>query len=403
MLRLFDHKHRDFVKPAQRAETTYSFLDRSSKPEFKRIRDMLERWIARLPEKQRRDAVAKMRHKHPGSQKKENQFNAAFFELFLHELLLGTGEEVAAEPIINGKTPDFVVTERLARGGQLNYIVEATDIDLERGTKLERDWNELKALDTLDEIYSPDFRLLVRVDGKLESSPRKPHLKGPFEKLLSGAKYEELLPIAQEQQSLKLEHFPSASFSHGDWKVTGQLWPVSPEHRGKTTGFVGIVSRGADIIDDIDRTKGSLYAKAKRYKNVENLIIALRCDNSNDRLDEVLFGSQQVTFYFHNDPADTTPLPEPHNRQKLNGFWINSNGPINRHVIGVVAFYGVYPSALDKARAVFYSNPYLDQPMPVWTELLAHAEYSGGGISIVDGVAPHKFLRDYEVIGDPFV
>ena len=68
-----------------------------------------------------------MRHNPPGSQKKEIQFNAAFFELFLHELLLGTAGEVTAEPVINRLTPDFEVTEKLASGSQLTYVVEATD------------------------------------------------------------------------------------------------------------------------------------------------------------------------------------------------------------------------------------------------------------------------------------
>ena len=364
---------------------------------------MLERWVTRLPDKQQRDAVARMRHNPPGSRQDEIQFNAAFFELFLHELLLGTGGEVVVEPSFDGKTPDFGVSERLADGSDLTYVVEAKDLDLERGTKLERDWNELSALDILDEIYSPDFRLHINMNGKLKSSPRKAHLKGPFEKLLRRAKYEEFLPIARDQQGLNLDELPSTSFSHGDWKVTGQLWPLLPEHRGKTKGIVGIVSWGGDIVDDIGKTKDRLYEKARRYKNVENLIIALRCDIPNDRLDEVLFGSQQFTIYIHNSPADATPLPEPHNSQKLNGFWVNSGGPINRHVVGVVAFYGVYPGTLDKARAVFYSNPYLDKPVPAWTKIITHAEYSDGEVSIVDGVAPHNFLRDYEVIGDPFV
>ena len=401
MTRLFEAKRRNDTRPGCRAETTYSFLDRSSKPEFERVRDMLERWLERLPEKQRRKTIAEMRSRSPGTQRDEYQFNGTFFELFLHELLLGTRGAVLAEPMINGLTPDFKVTEELEDGSDLTYVVEATDIDLERSTKLERNWNELTVLDTIDEICSPDFRLNIRMDGKLESSPPRAHLKETFEKLLREANYEEFL-IAQEQQRLSLVNSPSASFSHGGWKVTGQLWPVSPERRGKNTGFVGIVSKGADGIDDIGRTKDRIYEKAKRYNNVENLIIALRCDNSNNRLDEVLFGSQQFTFYVHNELTDTTPLPEPYNSQRLNGFWFNSGGPINRHVVGVVAFYEVHPGTLDRSKAVFYSNPYLNRPMPEWTKLITHAEYTDGALTIEEGVPPYAFLEDYEVIGNPF-
>lgn len=402
MSQLFDDKPRNYAKPARRAETTYSFLDRSSNPEFERVRDMLERWVERLPGKQKKDAVANMRHGPPGSHRNEVQFNGAFFELFLHEFLVGTTGEVVVEPIIDGLTPDFQVTEELADGSQITYVVEATDIDLELGTDLERAWNELTVLDTIDEISSPDFRLHIRMDGKLESVPRKAHLKAKFENLLKEARYEEDLLISQGQGGLNLEHLPSASVSRGSWTLTGRVMPVSPDHRGDTKGIVGIVSRGPGWLDDIGKTKGRLSDKAKRYKNVRSLIIALRCDVSNNRLDEVLFGSEQFAFVVQNDPPGMTSLAEPRYSQKLNGFWFNSCGPIKRDVIGVVAFYEVHPGTLDRSRAVFYSNPYLDKPMPEWTKLITHAEYSDGKVRIVDGVAPHKFLRDYEVIGNPF-
>ena len=141
------------------------------------------------PRKTKKDAVANMRHRPPGSHRNEVQFNGAFFELFLHEFLVGTTGEVVVEPIIDGLTPDFQVTEELADGSQITYVVEATDIDLELGTDLERAWNELTVLDTIDEISSPDFRLHIRMDGKLESVPRKAHLKAKFENLLKEARY----------------------------------------------------------------------------------------------------------------------------------------------------------------------------------------------------------------------
>ena len=158
----------------------------------------------------------------------------------------------------------------------------------------------------------------------------------------------------------------------------------------------------ADHIDDIGKTKDRLYQKARRYKNVDNLIVALRCDHSNNRLGEVFFGTSQFTFYVHNVPSDATALPELHYSQRRDGFWFNSVGPQNLNVIGVVAFYGVHPGTLDSTRAIFYSNPYVDKPMPNWTKSITHAGYSDGEISIVEGIPPYTFLEDYEVIGNPF-
>ena len=401
MHQLFDAKPRNYTKPARRAESTYSFLDRTSLPEFERVRDMLTRWVARLPEAQQRTIVTRLRHKGRGSQRYEIQFNGAFFELFLHEFLQGTDGEVMVEPIFDGLTPDFQVKEELADGSQLTYVVEATDIDLARGTDLERAWNELEVLDALDEICSPDFRLFIQMEGKLKSLPPKAQLKRPFAKMVRAAKYEEVFRIGQEQ-NYNPTNLPKASFQYGDWTIVGHLWPVLPEYRGRTKGIVGASSMGGGYLDDIGKTKDRLYEKARRYSSVENLIIALRCDVSNKRLDEVLFGSQQFTIYVNNDASSTTPPPEPHQSQRMNGFWFNSSGPINRHVIGIVAYYGVHPWALDRSTAVFYSNPYLQGPMPAWTKLIHHAEYTDGEVSTSEGVPPYTFLRDYVTIGSPF-
>ena len=400
-VKLFDNKPRDFTKWSRRSETSYSFLDRSSLPEFERVRSMLERWVGRLPKTHQQETVAKMRHKAQGSAKEQFQFNAAFFELFLHEFLLSTGGEVQVEPIIDRLTPDFRVTEELAGGSQLTYVVEATDIDLERGTKLERDWNELWVIDSLNEIFSPDYCLWIHMDGRLESLPRKKHLKRPFENLLKEAQYEEALLIQQSEEG-GLKDLPNASFGHGGWNLVGHLIPVSPEYRGQTEAFVANGPMKVDNIDDIGKTKDRLYQKAKRYKNVDDLIIALRCDNSNTRFREVLFGSQQLTFYVHNDPTETTPLPDPQNSRRRDGFWFNSVGPQNLNVIGVVAFYNVHPWSIEDVKAMFYSNPYVDKPMPDWTRSITHAEYSDGEVSMVEGMPPYEFLGDYKVIGDPF-
>ena len=359
---------------------------------------MLERWVGRLPEAQQKKAVANMRHKGQGSLENENKFNETFFELFMHEFLRGAGGAVEVEPTFDGKTPDFEVSEEHTDGSHYCYVVEATDVDLDRGTTLAHDQNELIALDWLGEILSPDFHLFISVKGKLESLPRKEHLKRPFEKLLEEADYEEVLQISQERQSYGFESTPGTSFKHGSWTVTGHLLPVSPEMRGENARAVSIVLAGTATVDDIGKLKERLYDKAKRYKHVENLIIALRCEGPRTRLEEVLFGSQQLTIYYHDDPRDTAPLPEPLHSQRLNGFWFNSGGPIHANVVGVVEFSSIYPWSLGGAKAVFFANPYGERPMPNWSKSITHAEYSDGEIGNVEGVAPCDFLCDYEVI-----
>jgi hypothetical protein len=131
-----------------------------------------------------------MRHKGSGSATEDRQFNAALLELFLHEFLQGTGASVLVDPEIGGLTPDFKVTEQLDTGQQIDYVVEATDIEVGRNSELEIPWIERAALDVLNEIESPDFYLHVETSGALGSMPSKRSLKSPFEQLLKDTDYD---------------------------------------------------------------------------------------------------------------------------------------------------------------------------------------------------------------------
>ena len=395
--RLFDCKPRSYYGLSRRAESIYSYLNRTALPEYEKIRDMLERWVDRLPAGKRDDLVGRIRHKGPGFPVEVRNFNAAFFELFLHEFLVGSATSVTLDPEFSGKTPDFEVTECLDDGSNFSYVVEATDINLERGTKLERQWNELTVIDSLDELPIREYSLFLRTRGTLNSTPRLDDVKRPFLELAKETDFEELL-TASLREDFNFDDAPSATYEHDSWKVKGSLIPVLPEYHHQADKFVAWWSRGADHIDDIGRTKDSLIKKAKRYSNVENLIVALRCKYSNRRLEEVLFGRRTFNFYYRDEPSDTTPVPEPYHGQKLDGFWCNSYGPQYENVVGVVAFWRVHPWSLKDAEAVFYSNPYVDTRLPSWATEITHTEYSSGEVKIVEGVPPSAFLKDIEVI-----
>jgi hypothetical protein len=48
-LRLFDDRERDSRSPAKRAESRFSFLNRTARPYFAPVRALLEEWFAHLP------------------------------------------------------------------------------------------------------------------------------------------------------------------------------------------------------------------------------------------------------------------------------------------------------------------------------------------------------------------
>ena len=241
--KLFDDKPREYSGLSRRAETAYSFLDRTSLPEYARIRQMLERWVDRFPPDHQSKIVSRLRHNGSGSAVENRQFDATFFELYLHEFLIGTGDSVVVEPEINHRTPDFQTIERSADGSTIRYFIEATDIDLERGTELEGQWAELLAIDTLNEISSPKYHLFLRTAGALKASPRKSDLKLPFERLVAEADFETLL-LASLRADYNIDEAPSATFTSGEWTAQGALIPVLPEFHDDAADFVGIWSKG---------------------------------------------------------------------------------------------------------------------------------------------------------------
>ena len=241
MLRLFDDKSRNWTRPSLQAESIYSFLDRSSLPEYGRLRCMLQRWVDRFPSEHQPHILGLMRHKGSGSRANDKQFNAGFFELFLHEFLNGTGARVEAQPSHESRPPDLQVTLRLQDGAEFSYMVEATDLDLESDTSLERDQNELSVFDKLNEISSPDFLLSLETEGKLESTPPLRKLKQHFEELIKETDYDDQLRI-YIRSGLDPTHLPTVRpFPHGNWKLAGRLIPVLPENRPNSGKLMGII------------------------------------------------------------------------------------------------------------------------------------------------------------------
>lgn len=394
---LFDEKERYYIKPSLRAETTYSFYDRSSLTEFAHLRRMLQRWVDRLPPDKQRDIVGRMRHRGRGSPKEEQSFNGAFFELFLNEFLNGTGGYTVVDPKIGNLTPDFGVTETGPDGNKINYIVEATDVNVALNTDLESDWKERQALDALDEIPSPDYRLWVRTEGVLTSVPPKRALQRPFEELAAKSDYDDVSAIAELYGPYQ-QVMPKAEFQHGGWRITGHLVPVPRERRPRKGRFIGAGPAKGGGYDPIGKTKTRLYDKAKRYKAVDNLIIALRGDwwLEREHVAQALFGRIARVFYQPAAPTGAHQTTSPHTEQLHDGFWANASGPQHENVTGVAVFHSLYPHNIDRATATFYGNPYTDKPLPAWANEITHAEYRDGKVEIVEGVLPGYFAKDHE-------
>src|SRR5437773_9134038 len=111
-MNLFDDILRSQRGPATHTEDTFSFLNRSAWPASEGVRNLLESFFRRYPSSESAELKSNFK----------TQFDSAFFELYLHELLLRLGCEVTVHPTLNGTDakPDC-----LARFRGQEVIVEA--------------------------------------------------------------------------------------------------------------------------------------------------------------------------------------------------------------------------------------------------------------------------------------
>lgn len=392
---LFDEKTRSFEKPSLRAETSYSFYDRSCLAGYAHLRHMLQRWVDRMPPGKRKDVVARMRHKGRGTPRRQQMFDGAFFELFVHEFLIGTGASIAVDPKVGARTPDFCVTEQSASGSEVKYFVEATNINLE-GVESRSDWNEQQALDCLDEIDSPDYYLLVRTKGELVESPKRNALKAKFKKLIADADYERVCAIARLHGHWP-GNLPGATYRQGNWELSGQLLPVSEERRPKKGRFVGVNPGRFSRSDPVSRIKRRLEDKSNRYKSLDRLIIALRGDwfLERDEVSEALFGRRSYEIPVPADPEALRLSLHGRDVQRLDGFWFNSGGPKNRNVIGVLVAWSLYPQNVGEANLTFFPNPYSIGSLPAWTDEVPRAIYRRDQVEFTAGSPAGVYANDH--------
>lgn len=115
---LFDDVGRADARIQQFGETKFQFLNRSASRYFGLIRSLIEEWLSNVPDGPRRDLVGVMRKDDPG-------FEAAFWELYLHESYRRSGYDIEIHPRIpsTGRRPDFRISN-----GRESFFLEAVAV-----------------------------------------------------------------------------------------------------------------------------------------------------------------------------------------------------------------------------------------------------------------------------------
>ena len=345
---LFDD--RDSLGPARYAESHFAYLDRSARRSSVAVRELMESWYAQYPSHAQRQLRSRIR------QRDDQQFTAAFFELYCHALLEYFGYHVTvldAQGDSRSKTPDFLV---VAASGQ-EFLLEATlasDVPKERAARLKL---IDQAYDALNRVHSPDFFLRVDVHGEAQSPIPGKRLRARTEEFLATLNWNDL------SDGRPLEKMPSFDFPHDGCTFTVAPIPKSAKSRGNADiRPLGMHGPGEGAwIDDRAPVKRAIEKKAGKYGELDRpFIVAVNALSSTiDRIDvmEALFGRER--FVFHREMA---PGDEPQMVRDRDGAWIGPSGAKNTRVSAVLLGNCIQPWTVAAHVPVVYHNPWAKKP-----------------------------------------
>ncbi|PYK92831.1 MAG: hypothetical protein DME36_12005 [Verrucomicrobia bacterium] len=307
---LFENFHRTDGGIAGEYEDTFSFLNRSAWPECQQVRTLIEEFYSRYPSHERAELRCKL----------QNQFDSAFFELFLHELLFRLGCEIVVHPSLpqTKLKPDFV--GRFACGEKVILeavvVTDLSNAERARKARLNGLYREINA-----KVNSPNFFVCLR---KVTNA----HLVPPSKDIVSfiQARVAEL-----DWERMSAESQDGNPYALPQWTYVGKegfeieicAVPRSAETRGdpeiRTLGaFPGTARWGGSS----PALKKSIRDKSTKYGAMTvPFVIAVngisRWGVGRDDVLEALF-----------DPN--------HEDGKRDGVWFGPKGPRNRRVSAVL-------------------------------------------------------------------
>jgi len=348
---LFDTKKRINKECKKYSEPLFAYLERSGKKSSGFIRNLLEEWYSHYPEKHKKDIYSML------ISKDDHSHLSAFFELYMHELLLKLGFTAEIHPEIEGKSthPDFLV---FLDSIPLFYLECALVKGPKKDTAAEK--LENKIYDMIDEMKNDDFFLYVEINASSTSTPSGAKWRRELERRLSELDPDELYENLERED---WESLPQWTLEDKGWKVTFRPIPRSKNIRGKhCVRPIGIIWKGffwSDIyvyIRNVIREKANKYGRLKLPYVIAVNVLSLFCDDI--AISEALFG--KLITKINREPDGTIRRRED---RKPNGVWWGSRRPQYTRVSGVIVFPYLYYGNIAKVTPTLWHNPWARHPI----------------------------------------
>jgi len=350
-MKLFEEILRTRIGFANHAEPKFNYINLSARKPYNLIRELLEEWYSSYPE----SAKKNLRGRFISSNDIEHL--AAFFELYLYNLLRKIGFEVEIHPEIQGKSthPDF----KAYYNGQPAFYLEAALAAPSKEETAARK-RENVVYESIDKVNSPDFFLSVQVKRYSKENPSGGEWRKSLEKRLSSLDYNETYKLYKDGRHRDL---PTLILRGKGWEVRVKAFPKGPEIRGKT-GIrpIGVISSKALFCGGSEYIRKSIIKKAENYGDLDlPFIIAINYVNefsfiANNEILNALFGD-----------FDITQMPNGKINRRferaLNGAFIGSKGPCYCWVSAVMIFPNLICENIANLTPVIWHNPWAIKPL----------------------------------------
>lgn len=375
--RLFPDRERSDPTVSRASETFYGFLQRVDDPAFGRVRDVLNRWFERFDSSQESEAATDLRRRIEAKQR--GQFEAAFWELYLHETFSRLDFEIVAHPLSErGTRPDFELRRKVGEHFYLEAVMPTPGLFSH---------DESVSVETVTEYvtdaFHPDFLLQVRhvIAGK--QMPRKTAVQESVLAWLDGLDWDQLW-----SGDLSSSEHPEEEIRVGDgWQIGLTALPSPPEIRGGKKHPMILSYQGTFGYPDAlgPAILPNLYEKANKYGDLDApLVIGLWVKEamaSQDTAALALFGS----WFSLEDGKQKTGLDL--RQEEPESLW----SPTAKHrgrasaVLATNSFDFGLPS-ISRSLPWLWPNPWADRPLDV--ELpFACSEVSGDEAAVVNRAA----------------
>jgi len=298
-MHLFSENLRSFTGPAAYAEPHFTYLDRSARAPFARVRELIESWLNDYPAFHRKSLVRRLRNTD------NEHFDAAFFELYLHQLLHRLGCRIRVSPRVGRTTlkrPDFEIT---CPDGK-RWLLEATSSGDLSADERKAEARLVTALNTLNRLRVKDYFLDVSTRGRPRSPIPGKQLRHTVREFLRSLNYDQIREIYAQQS---YDELPKTTFEHDGCKLRIRVVPKSPAFRDDSdpdSRAIGMISAGVRWIDSRSGIRDAIRRKATRYGRLRRpLVVAVNAPDQSLGLTDVmeaLLGKEQLAFSNFADP-----------------------------------------------------------------------------------------------------